>query len=51
MSDAMPETLYGLVEMLLVFGLVVAFCVYQLWSVERTRARLRKEQSQDEARD
>ena len=41
----MPETAYGLVEMAFSFGLVIAFCVWQLWSIEKARKRLRREQS------
>lgn len=40
---------YGLIEMLLVFGLVVGFGLYQLWSVRRDirRAKERAGQSPD----
>jgi hypothetical protein len=39
----MPENYYGIVEMAFSFGLLIAFCVWQLWSVEKTRKRLREE--------
>jgi hypothetical protein len=40
----MPENYYGVVEMAFSFGLLIVFCVWQLWSVEKTRKRLREEQ-------
>lgn len=44
MREAGLENAYGLVEMAFVFGLVVVFGVWQLWSIEQTRKRLRQEQ-------
>jgi hypothetical protein len=47
----MPENYYGIVEMLFSFGLLIAFCVWQLWSVEKTRKRLRGGQEHKDERD
>jgi hypothetical protein len=47
----MPETAFGLVEMTFSFGLVIAFGVWQLWSIEKTRKRLRDEQSRKKETD
>ncbi len=47
----MSEKYYGIVEMLFSFGLLIAFCVWQLWSVERTRKRLREEQARKDAKE
>ncbi|WP_281805134.1 hypothetical protein [Methylocystis echinoides] len=44
----MPETAYGLVEVAFSFGLVIAFCVWQLRSIETARKRLREEHSRKE---
>jgi hypothetical protein len=41
----MLEGYFGLIEMLFSFGLVVGLCVWQLWSAEKARKRLRDEQS------
>lgn len=41
----MPENAYGIVEMAFVFGLVVIVGVWQLWSIEKTRKRLREEET------
>ncbi|WP_363345530.1 hypothetical protein [Methylocystis echinoides] len=43
----MPESSYGLVEMAFSFGLLIAFCVWQLHATEKARQRLRREQSRD----
>jgi hypothetical protein len=40
-----PDNAYGIVEMAFTFGLVVAFGVWQLWSIERTRKRMREEEA------
>lgn len=42
----MPENAYGIVEMAFVFGLVVVFGLWQLWSIEKNRRRLRDEEAQ-----
>jgi hypothetical protein len=47
----MPETYFGVVEMAFSFGLIIAFCVWQLYSVEKTRKRLRQEHSRENAPD
>ncbi len=39
----MPDNYYGIVEMVFSFGVLIVFCVWQLWSVEKTRKRLREE--------
>ena len=41
----MLENAYGLVEMAFVFGLVIIISVWQLWSIEKTRKRLREEEA------
>lgn len=41
----MLENAYGLVEMAFVFGLVIIIGVWQLWSIEKTRKRLREEEA------
>ncbi len=38
----MLENYYGVVEMGFVFGLIVVFCLWQLYSIEKTRERLRR---------
>lgn len=38
----MDPTYYGLVEMLLVFGLVLGFGGYELWSLRRANRRARE---------
>ncbi len=38
----MPENYFGLVELGFSFGLIVAFCVWQLVSIEKTRKRLER---------
>jgi|GEM_PF-5424264 hypothetical protein len=51
MREILSENAFGLVEMAFTFGLVIAFGVWQLRSIEKTRARLRREaqrQSQDD---
>ncbi len=40
----MSNDAFGLVEMGFSFGLVFVFCAWQLWSIRKTRARLRQEQ-------
>lgn len=37
---------YGLVEMLLVFGLVVGFGAYELWSLRRANRRAKERAGQ-----
>jgi hypothetical protein len=37
----MPENAYGLVELVFTFGLIIAVGVWQLWSIEKTRKRMR----------
>jgi hypothetical protein len=39
----MPENAFGLVELAFTFALATAFGVWQLWSIEKTRKRLRQE--------
>lgn len=46
MREALSENAFGLVEMAFTFGLVIAFSVWQLRSIEKTRTRLREEQRQ-----
>ncbi len=43
-STKCPENYYGIVEMAFSFGLLIAFGVWQLWSVAKTRKRLREEE-------
>lgn len=41
---------YGLVEMLLFFGLILAFCLWQLYSVSRAKKqRIERERSETKA--
>lgn len=47
----MSETLYGLVELIFVFGVVIILGLWQLTSIEKTRKRLREEQSVEEKQD
>ncbi len=47
----MPEKYYGIVEMLFSFGLLIAFCLWQLWSVEKTRKRLQKDEAHEDEPD
>lgn len=47
----MSENYYGVVEMLFSFGLVVAFCVWQLWSIGKTRKRLQQEEAREDEPD
>ncbi len=44
-NKAVPENAYGLVEMAFVFGLVLIFGASQLWSIEKSRKRLREQQT------
>jgi hypothetical protein len=46
----MPENYYGIVEMTLVFSLVLGFCVWQLYSIEKTREKLRRAQPPEQSR-
>lgn len=46
----MPENYYGVVEMAFVFGLIVIFCLWQLYSIEKTRERLRRAQPPNQSR-
>jgi hypothetical protein len=46
-SDAVDARYYGLVEMLLSFGVVLAFCFWQLHSVAKAkRKRLERERAE-----
>ncbi len=47
----MLENYFGIIEMVFSFGLVIGFCLWQLWSVERTRERLRDEETKSGDRD
>ena len=40
---------YGLVELALVFGIVLSFCVWQLISLERAKKRTKEEAAAAEA--
>jgi hypothetical protein len=42
---------YGIVEMLFSFGLLIAFCIWELRSIEKARKRLRESQSRKDERD
>jgi hypothetical protein len=46
----MPENYYGVVEMGFVFGLIVVFCLWQLYSIEKTRQRLRRAPPSEQSR-
>jgi hypothetical protein len=41
----MSDEYFGVVEMAFSFGLIIILCVWQLWSLEKARKRLRDEQS------
>lgn len=43
---SMSDNVFGLVEMAFSFGLIFIFGLWQLWSIEKTRERLRQEQKQ-----
>ena len=46
-SDPVDPRYYGLVEMLLSFGVILAFCFWQLWSVAKAkRKRLERERAE-----
>jgi len=46
-SDPVDARYYGLVEMLLSFGVVLAFCFWQLYSVAKAkRKRLERERAE-----
>ena len=47
----MSENAIGLVEMAFTFGLVIVFGVWQLWSIEKTRKRLRQKQERQSKTD
>jgi hypothetical protein len=42
----MPENAFGLVELAFTFGLTAVFGVWQLWSIEKTRKRLRQQEQE-----
>ncbi|HEY8125565.1 MAG TPA: hypothetical protein VIF88_09120 [Methylocystis sp.] len=41
----MFDEYFGLAEMVLSFGLIIGICVWQLWSLQNARRRLRDKQS------
>ncbi len=47
----MSDNVFGLVEMAFSFGLILVFGVWQLWSIRKTRERLRQEQERQSTTD
>lgn len=41
---------FGVVELVFSFGAVIGLCLWQLWSLEKARKRLRDEQSKSDER-
>ncbi|WP_154451730.1 hypothetical protein [Methylocystis rosea] len=41
---------FGMIEMVFSFGVVIGLCLWQLWSLEKARKRLRDEQSKSDER-
>lgn len=41
---------FGVVELVFSFGVVIGLCIWQLWSLEKARKRLRDEESTSDDR-
>lgn len=46
----MFDDYFGVVELVFSFGVVIGLCLWQLWSLEKARKRLRDEESKPDER-
>jgi hypothetical protein len=46
----MLDDYFGAVELAFSFGVVIGLCLWQLWSLEKARKRLRDEESKSDER-